>query len=261
MMVLYSFNVQIGNEVKESPLLGTGDITELKTLFPDNLVWKGHVGGLGNKHYINVKQAKALYEAMVKHYAENEVSDEQFPTGNFTGSFPVMSDLQSTFDELITFFEKTCGFASSEEAKKAIMVKQQTRKQHEEKARAEYREYAQSFFEKLGTLKPPTVAAIRGKLKRKLIEYKQRLRRWEFQHPDLAFRVEPGFRDTTFKILVTETVLNSTEPVNLLELLKNQLEKYGDLLDAEEFFSACCTISVYLGTPLLDSKVVDGVTA
>lgn len=105
-MVMYSFNVQTASGVEKSPFLGTGDMTQLKKLFPDNPVWQGRTGGVGNMLYISLEQAKALYEAMVKHYVENDVSDEQFQTGNFTGSIVVVSDLQSTFNELIEFFEK-----------------------------------------------------------------------------------------------------------------------------------------------------------
>ncbi len=255
MMVMHSFNVQTNNGVKKSPSLGTGDITRLQKLFPDNPVWQGQEGDVSNIRHISVEQAKALYEAMVKHYAENGVSEERFQTGNFAGSFAVVSNLQSTFDELIEFFEKALGFTSSEEAKKAISAKQQESKQRKEQARAKYRENALAFFEKLGTLKPPTDAVIRSQLEGKLDEYRKRLKNWRFQHPDLAFLVQPGFRDATFKILVAEAVLNRTEPVNLRDLFKKQLEKYGDLLDAKEFFSACGVISVYLGTPLLEGKV------
>lgn len=255
MLVLHSFEVQTGSGVKKSPFLGTGDMTRLQKLFPNSPVWQGHTNSIGNIRYISVEQAEALYMAMVKHYAESGVSDEPFQTGNFTGSFAVVSDLQSTFDELIEFFEKTFKLTSSKEAKKAIGKKQQERKQREEQARAKYREKMLTFFEKLEVLKPPANAVILSKLNGKLDEYRRRLKLWEFRHPDMAFQVEPGFRDTTFKILVTEAILNSAEPVNLLDLFKKQLEKYEDLLDAGEFFRACVVISVHLGTPLPDGRI------
>lgn len=248
-MVMFTFNVATGDGIKKSPGLGSGDIVKLEKLFPDNPVWKG---SSHNVRHISIEQARALYDAMIAYYTENDVSDEQYQSGNFTGTFAVMSSLLSVFDDLIGFCQKELGFSSSSEAEKIVATKQQEAQSRAAQGRAAYRESVLVAFGKCDSLKAPATPAIRTRLEGKLAEYKERLEQWRYKHPDLAFMVEHGFRDTNFKIAVAEAVVGAADGacISLVDLYNQQFEKYGDRLNANELFTAWVVIADYLETPV-----------
>jgi hypothetical protein len=110
MYTFYCFRVQTKNGEKESPSVGAGDIMRLKELFPKNPIWKSCKNDGGNIYLPDLKQARALYKAMVEYRSKNNISRKQYVAGNATGSFgtfSVTSNLRCVFNDFIEFFEKT----------------------------------------------------------------------------------------------------------------------------------------------------------
>ncbi len=256
MMIMHCFSVGTGrgDEKRESPHLWREDIVRLQELFPKNPVWDGRTSDETNVYHIDMEQSHVLYDAMVQHYAAHDVDDEQYPSDTLH-STTIMSSLRSVFDEMIRFFEQILGFTCSEEMKRSVAAKQAAHRERVRQAQAKYLEDARTFFKELGVLKPPTDPSIQRRLEEKLGEYRKRLDEWKYQPLDMMFRISLKLRDSTFKALLVETLLNATEEVNLLDLWTTQLGKYDHILNADEFYNACAVISVYLGTPLRDSRI------
>lgn len=255
-MIFHVFEFERKGKVIESPALGTGDIERLKKVFPDNPIWKCRTGGVGNIYIPTEAEAKALYDALVQYYCANDLNDAQYPTGNATGSFLVVSNLLSVFDDLIAFFEKELGFKKPEEAERVISAKQKVCSERKAAELQEFRTKVLDGFGALPDLKKPTDEILLAWLKGKLAQYEERVAQ-TYQHPKLAMTVDPRYRDATFKIEILSAVLalKDDKGLNLKDLVTKALEKYGDDFDPSEYFTACGIIAHYLGTPFPGTKI------
>lgn len=248
MIVLHVFKFDRNGKTVESPALGTGDIERLKQLFPDNIIWKAQTTSVGNVYLPSEPEARALYDALVKYYCANDVSDRQYPTGNFGGTFLVGSNLLSVFDDLIAFFEKELGFRKSEEAEKTISEKQKKHREAEKTKAATFREDVLRSFATIAPLRKPDDPILLKRLEKKLREYNTR-KFDTFQHPELAMAVDSQYRDTTYKIEMLSAVLalENEEQLTLSGLAEKAFDEYGDELDPREYFAAYVVIAHYLG--------------
>ena len=104
MFVGHTFTLPNGNK---SPWFGVGDIRRWRELFPENPIWKSNQrnGSLGNKFYPTQEEARLFYEALVSWKNSIRLVEDEYQTGNFTGSIAVVSDLESASERLIEFFE------------------------------------------------------------------------------------------------------------------------------------------------------------
>lgn len=256
MFIMYTFKVQTGDKTVESPVMGTGDITLLQKLFPKNPIWKCNKTNLGNQMFPTVEEMKSLYDDLAKHFARKEVSPKQFQTGNFTGSFAIVSTERTLFQDLIGFCEKELGFKRPAKLKTAMARKEvqylHEKTSAEERAKSE----ALSVFKKLPLLKKPKSQVLIRRLTQKLAEYNERLARTS-RHPDLAFMVEPEYRDTKYKIEVLSALLalKDGESLNFGAMMVAAMEKRKEYFHPDEYYGACAIIAHYAGSPFKGSDV------
>lgn len=251
MIVLCSFRIQTGSEMKESPAMGCVDLEKLKELFPGNSAWSESNSNILN---LNLEQAKDLYSEMVAFYARTEVCAEKYISGGALNIFQIGSDLQSLFNGLIDFFEKELGFSSSPEIAKAVADKRakQVRKTQDDKIKI--REEIVETFKVFGSLKPPKNDVVRARIEKKLAQYRARLLEVQ-HHPEMAIYISNKYRDSVHKIAVCEAVLSNRAEIQVVDLAVKQLESFGECFDDGEFFQAVGDIAAYLETPFSGTEL------
>ncbi len=252
--------IRAGTRVKVSAGLSVSDIAQLKKLFPGNIAWRGKftATGIDNTYHLSTERARSLYDAVVKYYVENEVSNKQYLVGSSTDSTVATSNLQSLFDKLLKFFEKDLRFTSSGEAKRAILTKKQERGKRERQDAERRRKEELSIFRDL-SLNPPRDAKIRSLLEGQRGQYCMLLKeseKWRHQFSELAFRTDRDYRVTSYKIFIASAVLVAKRKVRLITLVKDRAEKHGDLFNVYEFWDAYEAVARDLKTPLA-SKIVE----
>lgn len=95
-------------------------------------------------------------------------------------------------------------------------------------------------------LMKPTDETLLLRLAKKLKEYKSRMDEYaEYRHPELAYGLSSGYRDSLFKTLVLEKLLTDGQ-VTTWEFSRELAEKYKPF-DVEKFTNACGVIAVYIG--------------
>lgn len=248
MVVMHILKVQTGAKEIESPVFGTADFLRLQELFPDNPIWSARMSDMKNVYYPTLVQARALYDAMVKHYCNQDVSDQPYRTGGFVGGAPVISSLLSVFTEMIDFFEKELGFTCEAEAASIMAAK---RKEYLEKNALKFAEYKQRILKECDA--SPSFRRVdaekRALLEAKITEYNARLSEC-YQHPKVAMSVDQSYRSSTFKIEVATAVLNIVLPSERLstrELMEKGWEKFGDDFEPDDYISAIVVIAKYCG--------------
>jgi hypothetical protein len=261
MFVMHTFKFSYNSQEHEGPVMGTMDVEWLRKLFPTNPVWNCERGLVENQMYPKPEEAKALYEAMARHYCFNEVSDSEYITGGT--SIRVVSNLRSVFDEHLNFFRKVFGDLPA--FTPIIQRKHDGYKKEKDVKRVKFRNEFLSIFEKYPDLMIPPDKEIREALQNKLSTYIQRREKC-FQHPDLAYQVDQAYRTNKHKIELLETLLklNEGESLNLKDWAQKNLEE-NSLLDAQSFWFACGVVAHYTGKPFPDcpiaSKLIPVVTA
>lgn len=245
MYVMFFFWVKLGSERKESPRLGSGDLDRLKEIFPDLSV----IAALGEHREVGMDEVERLYRQLVGFYAANEVSEEVYQTGNFSGAFAVTSSLVDVFDDLIEFCEKELSLHLEGDQRLAIAGKQEDRRRRREAEHAKYRSVALEFLRGFPNLKPPVDETIRGKLEAKREEYISR--KAKVIHPPwLAFSIDLSYRMCVYKIGIIDLLLGGQE-VNPAEFCGRMFDEHGPDIDVEDLYkNALGVISIYLGTPL-----------
>jgi hypothetical protein len=256
MFVMFTFKTQIGDKTVESPVMGSGDMDRLRNLFPKNPVWGCSKSDMGNQMFPTVEEMKSLYDDLVEYFAKNIFNNEEYQTGNFTGSFAIVSSLRSMFQDIIRFCEQQLGFKRPESLAADIAQREAFYLQEKMDAREKERAEVLSFFGKLPHIKKPEDADLVARLQQKLAEYRLRLED-TYRHPDLAFMVEPTYRDATYKIEVLSALLalDNGKELDLCEMVKRALEQRKDHFFGEEYFNACAVIAHYVGQPFEGSDI------
>jgi len=256
MFVMHTFTVEVKGKSLEGPVMGTGDINLLQELFPKNLLWKCRKSTLSNQMYPTIQEMKYLYDDLLRHFAEKDVSGREFQTGNFSGSFAIVSTERSIFQGIIGFCEKELGFKRPKKLRAAIAKKEAKYRREEEAQKKDRKGSTMAMFCKLPRLHKPKDSTLVARLGKKLQDYKSRLTR-TFHHPDLAFSVEDGYRDTTYKIEVLSAVLalEKGKRLDLKKMVLKAMEKRGEHFFPDEYYNACAVIAHYLGTPFKGSDV------
>lgn len=243
-----------------SPDLSAEDMRRLQALFPHNEVWVTGKNRLSrvedNVRYVTGMQAKALYLAITKLYAEKGISTQAYRTGEEVRGALLVSSLESVCNILIDFFEKEFGFKTLKSVSLTIADKRRAQKNLVVQASKHYAAEALVICAGLRPLRQPVGQKLRKKLEDKLGEYEVRIKRFDNAHPDLRSSLN-GFQDTTYKILIATAVLNLPQgkQVSLADLASSQLEKFGDKFDARIFLSAAGVIASYILTPIFTNEI------
>ena len=107
------------------------------------------------------------------------------------------------------------------------------------------------FFEKLGSLHQPETEAIRDNLLQVLREYSTIVAELR---ANLGVTVVENYdyRLYVYKIRIAELVLKTPKGIKMVELVEPLMQEFKAHFDAEELYTACGVVSVYLGQTLPD---------
>jgi hypothetical protein len=199
---------------------------------------------------------KSLYSDLVSHFARKKVSAEEFQTGNFTGSFAVVSTERSLFQGLIDFCEKELEFQRPKKLRGAITRKEEQYRSEQAATAQKLQKATLLAFGKLPKLRKPSDHKVISRLEVKLHEYMSR-RAKTFKAPDLAFAVEEGYRDTVYKIEILSSVLalEKGKKLDLKKMVLGAIQQRKEYFFPDEYFNASAVIAHYLGAPFKGSNV------
>ena len=256
MFVAYNFKVGVGNEMFESPTMGTGDVELLKKLFPKSTIWKFEKSPAGNQMFPTADEMRLLYDELVRYFVEVGVGTEEFQTGNFSGTFAVISSVRSLFRELFVFCEEKLGFQKPAELKEAALRRENQYLKEEADVRAQREGEMLSVFKGISHISKPGDSKILDQLRQKLAEYKVRLSK-SYRHPQLAFAIEAEYRDATYKIEIISSLLSldAGGEFNLVEMVTQAIKQRRESFSAEEYLNAYGVIAHYAGQPFKDSYI------
>jgi hypothetical protein len=244
-MLFHKLKVHSAQGSIESAPFGTGDIERFEKVMPDFAFWKkaGH-----NLVTIDLEQAAAMYRVLIAYYAQNEISDEEYPADPLC-RVPVASNLRSVFDDLIEFCEGKLGLKDDGQERRRVGEKQEESRRAKEKRAAEELSAARKLFASLPALKLPSAPEIRSKLEGKRADYERRMANVMYPR-QIALMVSHSYRASDYKIALIDRLL-SGEEVGMVSFLESMYAEHGDSLVVRDLYENCAIISVYIGAPLI----------